>query len=504
MAEPILRAEKICKAFPGVQALQDVDFELLPGEVHVLLGENGAGKSTLIKLLSGVYPKDSGRFLMNGREIEIGSVHDSQRLGISTIYQEMNLIPELTVAQNIFLGREPRKKGARRFLVDRREMARGSTELLSSLSLDIAPDYSIGNLSVPQQQMVEVAKALSLEAKIIIFDEPTATLAERETKALFTIIRVLKERGLGIIYISHRLEEVWEIGDRITVLRDGQYIDTVRADRTDINELIKMMVGRELKDQFPRRFMPQGKAVLELRSVSRGTALRNVSLKLHQGEIVGLAGLVGSGRTELAQVIFGVDQPDSGEILIDGQKATIDSPVAATRRGLAFLTEDRKQLGLFQGLSVRENVIHAAMRTLFPHLIVRPEVERSIAEEYVEKLKIKTPGIGRLVKYLSGGNQQKVVLAKWLVSRARIFILDEPTRGIDVGAKQEIHKLMDEIVQQGFPVLMISSELSEILGMSDRIYVMHEGEIAAEYSRAEATQEKLLHSAMRGGKQNGD
>jgi ribose transport system ATP-binding protein len=504
MAEPILTAEKICKAFPGVQALQDVDFQLLPGEVHVLLGENGAGKSTLIKLLSGVYPKDSGRFILNGRDVEINSVHESQRLGISTIYQEMNLIPELTVAQNIYLGREPRRKGILRFLVDSTKMAQQSGELLSSLSLDIPPEYSISNLSVPQQQMVEVAKALSLDAKVIIFDEPTATLAERETKALFQIIKVLKQRGLGIIYISHRLGEVWEIGDRVTVLRDGQHIDTVLVEQTTINDLIKMMVGRELKDQFPRQFVQQGETVLELRNITRGKELRNISMSLHRGEIVGLAGLVGSGRTELAQVIFGVDQPDAGEIWIGGEKVTIDSPVTATKKGLAFVTEDRKQLGLFQGLSVRENVIHAAMRTLFPSGIIKPEVERSAVDEYVDKLQIKTPSISRLVKYLSGGNQQKVVLAKWLVSQAKIFILDEPTRGIDVGAKQEIHKLMDEIVQQGFPILMISSELSEILGMSDRIYVMREGEIAAEYSREEATQEKLLHSAMRGGKQNGE
>jgi ribose transport system ATP-binding protein len=502
MAEPILKAEKISKAFPGVQALDSVDFELFPGEVHVLLGENGAGKSTFIKLLSGVYPKDSGRFTLGAQEVEINSVHESQKLGITTIYQEMNLIPELTVSQNIFLSREPRRKGVFSFLVDQKEMARRSVELLSSLSLDIPPDYSISNLSVPQQQMVEVAKALSLDSKIIIFDEPTATLAERETKALFEIIRVLKQRGLGIIYISHRLEEVWQIGDRITVLRDGQYIDTVRADQTGINDLIRMMVGRELKDQFPRRFMPQGEVVLELRNISRGKMLRNISLSLRKGEIVGLAGLVGSGRTELAQVIFGVDQPDSGDIHIGGEKVTIDSPVTAAKRGLAFLTEDRKQLGLFQGLSVKENIIHAAMRTLFPRGIVKPEVERGVAVDYVDKLQIKTPGINRLVKYLSGGNQQKVVLAKWLVSHAQIFILDEPTRGIDVGAKQEIHKLMDEIVQQGFPILMISSELTEILGMSDRIYVMHEGEIAAEYTREEATQEKLLHSALRGGTVN--
>lgn len=496
MVMPILRAEKITKAFPGVLALDEVDFDLFPGEVHVLSGENGAGKSTFIKLLSGVYPKDSGRFFINEQEVDIESIHHSQRLGISTIYQEMNLIPELTVGQNIFLGKEPREKGIGRIATARREISEKSRELLVSLGLDISPQETVTGLSVPQQQMVEVAKALSFDAKIIIFDEPTATLAEKETKALFNIIKLLKKKGIAIIYISHRLEEIWKIGDRITVLRDGRYIATVKTKEINIGELIKMMVGRELKEQFPRNFLQRGEVVLELKNIVLEGVLHDINLKLCKGEIVGIAGLVGSGRTELAQVIFGVDQPSSGEIRVFDQRVKIESPKKAVDLGLSFLTEDRKQLGLFQRLSVKENILNAAMRKLFPKGIIDFKVEKKIANTYVERLQIKTPGLSRLVKYLSGGNQQKVVLAKWLATQAKIFILDEPTRGIDVGAKQEIHQLMDEIVRQGCPILMISSELSEILGMSDRIYVMHEGMITAEYSRTEATQEKILASAM--------
>jgi ribose transport system ATP-binding protein len=496
MAEPILRVEKVAKSFPGVVALDGVDFDLYPGEVHVVIGENGAGKSTLIKLLSGVYPKDSGRFLVDGKEVDIGSVHKAQALGISTIYQEFNLVPELTVAQNIFLGREPLKKGTWGLVVDKTSMEKRSGELLSSLSLEISPHVTVATLSVPQQQMVEVAKALSMESKILIFDEPTATLAEKETEALFRIIRVLKEKRIGIIYISHRLEEIRRIGDRVTVLRDGRYIGTMKIEEAGVNDLIRMMVGRDIKDQFPRHYREPGEVALELKGISRRGVLRDVNLKIHRGEIVGLAGLVGSGRTELARVIFGVDPPDSGEIRLFGKKAAIDSPMKATGLGLAFLTEDRKGLGLFQALPVKENVTIATLDRLFPNGFILPSKEEAVARDYTKKLRIQTPSLARLVRYLSGGNQQKVVLAKWLATQAKILILDEPTRGIDVGAKQEIHRLIDEMVMEGIPVLMISSELPEILGMSDRVYVMHEGRISAEYNRSEATQEKILKSAM--------
>jgi ribose transport system ATP-binding protein len=400
------------------------------------------------------------------------------------------------VAQNIFLGREPLKKGTFGLVVDRELMERRSGELLSSLSLEIPPHVTVAALSVPQQQMVEVAKALSMESKILIFDEPTATLADKETEALFRIIWTLKERKIGIIYISHRLEEIRRIGDRVTVLRDGHYIGTMRIEEAGVNDLIRMMVGRDIKDQFPRQYREPGERALELKGISRKGVLHDIHLTIHRGEIVGLAGLVGSGRTELARVIFGVDLPDSGEIRLFGEAKVIDSPMKATDLGLAFLTEDRKTLGLFQALPVKENITIATLDRLFPKGLIFPAKEERLAEDYTKKLRIQTPSLARLVRYLSGGNQQKVVLAKWLATQAKILILDEPTRGIDVGAKQEIHRLIDEMVKEGIPVLMISSELPEILGMSDRIYVMHEGRISAEYPRSEATQEKILRSAM--------
>jgi len=496
MAEPLLKAQGITKNFPGVLALDGVDFELMPGEVHVLVGENGAGKSTLIKVLSGVYPKDAGQIYVNGDLVDIDSVHTAQALGISTIYQELNLIPELTVAQNIFLGREPRKKGVLAFLVDNRRVEQDSARLLESLGLDIPINTMVSDLTVPQQQMVEVAKALSLDAKVFIFDEPTATLAAKESETLFATIRQLQDRGIGVIYISHRLEEAWRIGNRVSVLRDGCYIGTLDIPEAQMGDLIKMMVGRDIKEQFPRTFQEPGPIALELKNVSREGVLHDINLTVRQGEIVGLAGLVGSGRTELARVIFGIDSIDSGEIHLFGEKVKIDSPVTASRLGLAFLTEDRKSLGLFQSLDICKNISISAMRLLFPRGIVNLAKERTLAKEYIDKLQINCIGTNQLVESLSGGNQQKVVIAKWLATRARFLILDEPTRGVDVAAKLEIHRLIDQLVAQGLPVLMISSEMPEILGMCDRVYVMNEGRISAEYSRDEASQENILHSAV--------
>jgi ribose transport system ATP-binding protein len=496
MAEPLLRAEGVSKSFPGVTALSEVDFDLYAGEVHVLIGENGAGKSTLIKLLSGVYPTDGGRFILDGKETSIGSVRRAQELGVATIYQEMNLIPELTVAQNILLGREPRMGGG--LFVDAKAARSRSVELLGSLGQQIDPDAQVKTLSVPQQQMVEVAKALSMAARIVIFDEPTDTLAEKETEALFRMIRLLKGKGMGIIYISHRLEEIQQIGDRVTVLRDGHRIGTRAVAEVTTDELIRMMVGREITDQFPRHRRPKGEVALELKHVSLRGALQDVGLTVHRGEIVGLSGLVGSGRTALARVIFGVDRPDCGEIRVFGKPVRIDSPLTASKLGLAFLTEDRKALGLFQILPVSDNIILAAIRRLFPRMWIDGATERAVAQDYVTRLRIQTPSLRQLVQNLSGGNQQKVVLAKWLATQAEIFILDEPTRGIDVGAKLEIHRLMDELVAQGTPIVMISSEMPEILGMSDRIYVMRDGRIAGEFAHREATQERILKCAVGG------
>lgn len=499
MAEPILKVEKISKAFPGVLALDAVDFDLYPGEVHVLLGENGAGKSTLVKLISGVYQKDSGRFLLNGEKVEIDSVKKAQELGITTIYQELDLAPNLTVAQNIFLGREPCKKSIGNMVIDKKAVRERTMEILKSLKVDISPEAMVQELSVPLQQMVGIAKALSIEAKVIIFDEPTAALTEKETMALFAIIKALKEHGLGIIYISHRLEEIFRIGDRVTVFRDGRKIDTVKLENTSTESLIKMMVGRELSDQYPRSFSDSGgpgETVLELNGIFYKKELSDVSLKVRKGEIIGIAGLVGSGQTELARVIFGLHQPDAGEIKIFGKARKIGSPSEAIKLGIALVPEERKQLGLFQSLSVNENIIISVMRKLFGHGIIRRKKTSDVSQRFVERLNIKTPGLDHLVEFLSGGNQQKVVIAKWLATKARLFIFNEPTRGIDVGAKREIYKLMDELTRSGGSVLMISSEIPEILGMSDRIYVMHEGRITAEYSRHEATQEKILESAM--------
>ncbi len=496
MIEPLLKMEGVSKSFPGVTALSRVDFDLLHGEVHVLIGENGAGKSTLIKLLSGVYACDEGRIFLDGRQVAISSVRAAQELGVATIYQEMNLISELTVAQNILLGREPRKAAG--LLLDKRAARRQSAELLASLGQHIDPDAQVKTLSVPQQQMVEVAKALSMAARIVIFDEPTDTLAEKETAALFRMIRILKTKGMGIIYISHRLEEIREIGDRVTVLRDGHLIGTLPVAETRIEGLIRMMVGREITDQFPRRRHPRGEVALEVKHLFVRGVLHDVSLTVHRGEVVGLSGLVGSGRTSLARVLFGVDKRDAGEIRLFGAPAAIDSPFAASRLGIAFLTEDRKALGLFQTLSVADNIILAAIRQLFPRLWIDAQGARAAAQEYVTRLRIQTPSLSQLVQFLSGGNQQKVVLAKWLATHAKLLILDEPTRGIDVGAKLEIHSLMDELVAQGTPIVMISSEMPEILGMSDRIYVMREGRIVGEFSHHEATQEHLLTCAVGG------
>jgi ribose transport system ATP-binding protein len=496
MAEPLLRMEGVSKSFPGVTALSKVDFDLYPGEVHVLIGENGAGKSTLIKLLAGVYPTDEGRFFLDGQLVSIESVRAAQELGVATIYQEMNLIPELTVAQNILLGREPRRAGG--LLVDADAARRKSAELLGALGQHIDPDSQVKALSVPQQQMVEVAKALSMAARIVIFDEPTGTLAEKETAALFKTIRLLKAKGMGIIYISHRLEEIREIGDRVTVLRDGHQIRTLAVAEATIDELIRLMVGRELKDQFPRHRQPRGEVALELHHVSLNGVLHDVSLSVHRGEIVGLSGLVGSGRTALARVIFGIDRPDSGEIRVFGRPVRVDSPLAASKIGIAFLTEDRKALGLFQIRPVSDNIILAAIQRLFPRFWIDAGRERAVAQEFVSRLRIQTPSLSQLVQFLSGGNQQKVVLAKWLATHAKIFILDEPTRGIDVGAKAEIHRLMDELVAQGTPIVMISSEMPEILGMSDRIYVMRDGRIGGEFAHHEATQERILKCAVGG------
>lgn len=493
MGEFVLEMRDITKRFPGVLALDKAQLQLRPGEVHCLLGENGAGKSTMMKILAGAQQKDSGAILIDGAEVEIQSPHHAQQLGISMIYQEFNLSPYLSVAENIFLGREPRI--GRSPFIDWRKMYADAREILGRIRVDIDVRRPVHELSIAQQQMVEIAKALSVNAKIIVMDEPSATLTDHELAALFDLIKGLRRQGIAIIYISHRLEEVFEIGSRVTVMRDGQHVGTHDACDLKREDIIRMMVGRELKDEFPKEIFERGAEKLRVDGLTRAGAFRDVNLTLHQGEIVGLTGLVGAGRTEVARAIFGADKITGGKIFLDGKEITVHSPQDAIAHGIGLLTEDRKHQGLVLGMTVRENTTLANLKSLVWGPFVDRRKEKAVAEEYVKELHIKTPGIEQTAQNLSGGNQQKVVLAKWLYTQSKVLIFDEPTRGIDVGAKVEIYKLMNDLVRKGVGVLMISSELPEVLGMCDRILVMHEGRISGELSRAEASQEAIMRLA---------
>ena len=495
--EPLIRARNISKTFPGVKALDQVDFDLNPGEVHILIGENGAGKSTLMKILAGAYQPDSGSVTVQGKEVKIHSPSEAHRLGISIIYQEYNLVPYLNVAQNIFLGRAPRRK-ALPFLVDHRQMHADSRKLLQSLHTELDTKAKVKFLGIAQQQMIEVAKAVSVSARVIIMDEPTAALTNREIDELFALIRLLKSEGMGIIYISHRLNEVHEIGDRVTVLRDGKYVGTRSVADVTIDDMIGMMVGRNIENLYPRNYREPGELALEISDLCNSDRkLRDINLSVRCGEIVGLAGLVGSGRTEVAKMVFGAIPHDTGTVKVFGETLGKDvAPPEMVRRRVGLIPEDRKNEGLALILTVTENVIMASLQQLFPRRFVNPNKEAAITNQKIRDLNIATPSGKRQVQFLSGGNQQKVVLAKWLATDSKLLLFDEPTRGIDVGAKAEVHSLMDRLVNDGSAVLMISSELPEILGMSDRIYVMHEGRIVAEVPRAEATQERILAHMM--------
>jgi ribose transport system ATP-binding protein len=496
MAEKaLLKAEGISKQFPGVQALENVDFDLRAGEVHVLLGENGAGKSTLMKILAGAYWPDSGKMYLNDKEVIFHNPRQAQEAGIAIIYQEFNLVPYMNVAQNIFLGRFPKKNG---FLLDHKKMHTDAGKLLKSLYLELDTNANTINLGTGQQQMVEVAKALSMQSRVLIMDEPTASLTETEIEHLFKIIRELKKQGIGVIYISHRLQEVHEIGDRVTVLRDGKFIGTKNVKDVRVSDLVKMMVGRNIENMFERTYQAPGEEALRVVEIKSGKRLRGASMNLHTCEIVGLAGLVGSGRTELARAIFGVDPIDSGRIFVFGKEVHPTSPSQMVQAGVSLLPEDRKNHGLCLILPMSDNVVMASLKKLFPKFLVSSRKEKSVVVDYIKDLRIATPTPSRITQFLSGGTQQKVVLAKWLCTKARIFIFDEPTRGIDVGAKAEIHAFMNELVKNGGAVLMISSELPEVLGMSDRIFVMREGRVIKEFSRQEATQEKIIEYAMGG------
>lgn len=491
-----LEMRNISKAFPGVQALSDVSIQVRPGEVHVLLGENGAGKSTLMKILAGVYQKDSGEILVNGRPVEITDTKAAAEQGIHMIHQELNLVPHLSVAENIFLGREPIKGWPGR--IDWGKLHKDAGDVLHELNLDIGSGTIVQTLSVAQQQMVEIARALSTNAEIIIMDEPTAAITEQETSELFRQIEKLKKKGVSIIYISHRLPEVKRIGDRVTVMRDGQVVDTVDIDNLEIADMIRMMVGREITTLFPKVVVPHGDVALRVEHLSRRGVLHDISFEVRKGEVLGFAGLMGSGRTELMRAIFGADPGVTGRIFIDGKEAKIDSPVTAVRNGIAFLTEDRKNLGLLLNMPVDVNVTLATLEQFVQRGVVDHSAEESRTSQFVSDLRIKTPGVNAIVQNLSGGNQQKVILARWLCRNADIIILDEPTRGIDVGAKKEIHELINDLTQQGKAVLLVSSDLSEVLGMSDRIAVMCEGHLTGILNRAEATQERIMHLATLG------
>jgi len=492
----------ITKDYPGVRALDDVSFELRPGEVHALVGENGAGKSTLMKVLAGAVLRDAGEILVAGEPVEVTSPHDAMDAGVSVIYQEFNLVPYLSVAENIYLGREPKLPLG---LVDWRSMRAGAAEALARIDARISPRAVISELSVAEQQMVEIARALSVDARVIVMDEPSATLTEHELDSLFAQIRSLKAAGVGIVYISHRLEEIFHIADRVTVLRDGHWIGTEDVADVDHASVVRMMVGRELRESAVPAAEALGEVMLQVEGLSRAGVLHDASFELRAGEILGVAGLVGAGRTELARAIFGADRRDAGRILLNGEEVPLASPAEAIRRGIGFVTEDRKLQGLVLEMALKENVTLANLGAVTTGGFIRRGIEDGAAADFVRDLDIRTPSINQRTLNLSGGNQQKVVLAKWLFAvgqsgriedshgdRCRILIFDEPTRGIDVGSKAEIHDIMRRLAGDGVGVIMISSELPEILKMSDRILVMREGRIAGELSREEATQERIM------------
>lgn len=496
MSEILVRMEEISKSFPGVKALDRCRFELRAGEVHALVGENGAGKSTMMKVLTGVYTKDSGTIQYKGREFAPANTKAAQDAGIIMIHQELNLAQDLTVAQNIFIGREPRLAG---LFIDEKRQERMAQELLDRLHLNVSPRTPVSELTVAKQQMVEIAKALSFNAQVLIMDEPTAALSDSEIEDLFTIVEQLRREGVGIVYISHRMDELKRITDRITVMRDGAYIDTVNTADVTADQIISMMVGREFYHSVRTDIVSDsGEVVLEVKGLNRGKTLKNIHFQLRKGEILGFAGLVGAGRTEVARAVFGADPIDSGEIYIRGKQVTLRSPYDAVRHGIGYLSEDRKRFGCIVDMDVKTNVAIASYRSFAGPLGMMKDgaIARS-AEQMVEKLRVKTPGIGQKVKFLSGGNQQKVVIAKWLARNCDILIFDEPTRGIDVGAKSEIYKLLDELAAQGKSIIMISSELPEILRMSHRVIVMCEGRITGELRHDEASQESIMRLATK-------
>lgn len=490
--EYILVMENISKAFPSVQALDNVQLAVKKGTVHALMGENGAGKSTLMRVLIGLHSPDSGKIFFKGQEVAIPDTKTALDMGISMIHQELSPVPDMTVAENIYLGREPLGKFG---LINKRKMISDTRKLLKQLDITLDATKKMRELSIANTQMVEIAKAISYDSSLIIMDEPTSAITEREVASLFKMIHSLKEKGVSIIFITHKLDEVFKIADEITVFRDGKYVGTVPAADTSKNMLISMMVGRELTNIFPKEEAEIGDVILEVRNLSRKGKVNNVSFVLRQGEILGLAGLMGAGRTEIIEGIFGIEKIDSGEIIINGCKAKIRKPEDAKRYGMALLTEDRRRTGILSVLPVRDNMVVANLARFRKWGFLQTHLIEETCNQEKAKLDIKTPSMDQLIKLLSGGNQQKVLVSRWLLTSPSILILDEPTRGIDVGAKAEIHRLMSKLAQEGKAIIMISSELPEILGMSDRVLVMHEGDLTGEFSRADASQENIMLAA---------
>jgi ribose transport system ATP-binding protein len=497
MSQPILQMERVNKSFSGVRVLRDVDFDLRKGEVHAVVGENGAGKSTLMKILAGIYRADSGKIVWKGKAVEIPTPNFSLRLGISMVHQELTLANHLTVAENLYLGREPL---AQRHLgiINRQSLFRQAKRLLDENHFDLDPSAIVLRLPIAQRQLVEIARALAAESEVIIMDEPTSSLSAKEAEEFFRVIHRLKAKGVSVIYISHRLEELHEVADRITILRDGEKIIADRFESMPMSDIIRHMVGRELSAMFPKRDARIGEEILRVEKLSRAGVLRDISFSLRAGEILGVAGLVGAGRTELARAVFGLDRIDTGTIRVLGKEIRKMTPSKAIAAGLGYLTEDRKVTGLALGLGVSENVTLSSLKKLISFGKIDLRKEKDVAKQYVTRLRISTPSIRQRVLRLSGGNQQKVAVAKWLFAQSKVLIFDEPTRGIDIAAKRDVFELSVELTRMGAGILMISSELPEILGMSDRILVMRRGEIAGELDPRKTDQEEILRLAALG------
>lgn len=494
MKEIVVKLEKICKSFNGVPALVDVDFELRKGEVLALLGENGAGKSTLMKILSGIYTRDSGEMEVFGKKISNQDSKTARNLGIAIIHQELNMCQHLTVAENIFLGREKTKAGG--LIVDQKAMNKEAAELLKRLNIDIDPNTITSSLSVSKQQIVEIAKALSTNAKILIMDEPTSALTAKEIDVLFTIVRKLRDEGVAIVYISHRLEELRHIVDRATIMRDGHYITTMDFDEKKMDQIIAHMVGREITVRFPRVECQKGKKIFEVKNLNAGKLVKDINISVYEGEIVGIAGLMGAGRTETTRAIFGVDAKDSGQIFVDGKEVKINCTLDAIKSGIVLAPEDRKRDGLCTKLSVRENIALSNLDWICNNLgVVNTKKEHEITNKEIQDLSIKLPNMEILSGSLSGGNQQKIVIGKWLCRQSRVVIFDEPTRGVDVAAKVEIYNIMNELKKQGIAVMFVSSELPEVMGIADRIIVMCDGRITGEVMANEASSEQIMKLA---------